>query len=180
MLSAGCIYLMIVNAFTWMNAVVSSFSRIGAGITGLPSLSPKTLVQLGGQMASTIFNTPASTSMTANLEVAIIQSVCGFVVLLAFTIAAIALLFTLVESYVVIGGGVLLQGFGGSRFTNSVAEGYFQFVIRVGLRLLFYYLVLAVGVQLANQWQRRSQLLASLLRQPCLGTQPTAFRPKRS
>ena len=28
-LSGGFIYLMIMNAFTWMNAVVASFSRIG-------------------------------------------------------------------------------------------------------------------------------------------------------
>jgi P-type conjugative transfer protein TrbL len=151
-LGGGFIYLMIVNAFTWMTAVVASFSRIGAAVTGLPSLSPQTVLQLGGQMASTIFDTPASTSMISNLEIAIIQSVCGFVVLLAFTITAIALLFTLVEAYIAIGGGVLLLSFGGNRFTASAAEGYFPFVIRVGVRLLFYYLVLAVGVQLANQW----------------------------
>jgi len=151
-LSGGFIYLMIINAFTWMTAVVASFSRIGAAVTGLPSLSPQTVLQLGGQMASTIFDTPASTSMMTNLEIAIIQSVCGFIVLLAFTITAIALLFTLVEAYIEIGGGVLLLGFGGNRFTASAAEGYFPFVIRVGVRLLFYYLVLAVGVHLANQW----------------------------
>ena len=40
-LSGGFIYLMIINAFTWMTAVVASFSRIGAAVTGLPSLSPK-------------------------------------------------------------------------------------------------------------------------------------------
>jgi type IV secretion system protein TrbL len=151
-LSGGFIYLMITNAFTWMNAVIGSFSRIGAAVTGLPSLSPQTILQLGGQMADTIFNTPASTSVMTNLEVAIIQSVCGFVVLLGFTITAIALLFTLVEAYIAIGGGVILLGFGGSRFTASASEGFFPFVIRVGVRLLFYYLVLAVGVQLANQW----------------------------
>jgi type IV secretion system protein TrbL len=151
-LSGGFIYLMIVNAYTWMNAVVSSFSRIGAAVTGLPNLSPETILQLGGQMASTIFDTPASTSVMTNLEIAIIQSVCGFVVLLAFTITAITLLFTLVEAYIVIGGGVVLLGFSGNRFTASAAEGYFPFVIRVGVRLLFYYLVLAVGVQLANEW----------------------------
>ncbi len=151
-LGGSFIYLMIVNAFTWMNAVVSSFSRIGAAVTNLPSLSPQTVLQLGGQMASIIFDTPASTSIMTNLEIAIIQSVCGFVVLLAFTVTAIALLFTLVEAYIAIGGGVVLLGFGGNRFTASAAEGYFPFVIRVGVRLLFYYLVLAVGVQLANQW----------------------------
>jgi len=151
-LGGGFIYLMIVNAFPWMNAVIASFSHIGAAVTGLPNLSPQTVLQLGGQMADMIFNTPASTSLMNNLEVAIVQSVCGFFVLFAFTITAAALLFTLVETYLVVGGGVLLLGFGGNRFTASAAEGYFPFVIRVGVRLLFFYLVLAVGVQLANQW----------------------------
>jgi len=103
-------------------------------------------------MADMIFNTPASTSLMNNLEVAIVQSVCGFFVLLAFTITAAALLFTLVETYLVVGGGVLLLGFAGNRFTASAAEGYFPFVIRVGVRLFFYYLVLAVGVGLATEW----------------------------
>src|ERR1700733_13605471 len=122
-LSGGFIYLMIVNAFTWMNAVITSFSDIGAAVSGLPNLSPQSVLQLGGKMAQTIFDAPASTSVMSNLEMAIIQSVSGFVVLLAFTITAIALLFTLVESYIAIGGGVILLGFGGSRFTAPAAEG---------------------------------------------------------
>ncbi len=151
-LSGGFIYLMIVNAFPWMNAVISSFSAIGAGVTGLPSLSPQTVLALGYNMAHTIFNAPANASMVTNLELAIVQSVSGFVVLFAFTITSAMLLFTLVEAYVMVGGGAILLGFGGSRFTASAGEGYFPFVIRVGVRLLFYYLVLAVGVQLANSW----------------------------
>src|SRR3984957_1370236 len=151
-LRGGFIYLMIVNAFPWMTAVMSSFSAIGASVSGLPKLSPQTVLQLGGEMASTIFDTPANASLMSNFEIAIIQSVCGFFVLLAFTVTAAMLLFTLVESYLAVGGGVILLGFGGSRFTASAAEGYFPFVIRVGVRLLFFYLVLAVGVQLANQW----------------------------
>jgi type IV secretion system protein TrbL len=137
-LSGGFIYLMIVNAFPWMNAVIASFSRIGAAVSGLPNLSPQTVLQLGGQMADTIFNTPASTSVMNNLEVAIIQSFCGFAVLFAFTITAIALLFTLVEAYIAVSGGIILLGFGGSRFTASASEGYFPFVIRVGVQLLFF------------------------------------------
>jgi type IV secretion system protein TrbL len=151
-LSGGFIYLMILNAFPWMNAVIKSFSTIGASISGLPNLSPQTVLVLGDNMAHMIFDTPANASMMSNLEIAIVQSVCGFFVLLAFTITAAALLFTLVEAYLAVGGGVLLLGFGGSRFTASASEGYFPFVIRVGVRILFFYLVLGVGVQLANQW----------------------------
>jgi type IV secretion system protein TrbL len=121
-LSGGFIYLMIVNAFPWMTAVINSFSDIGAAITGLPALSPQTVLQLGGSMANTIFDTPANASVMTTLEMAIVQSVCGFAVLFAFTITAVILLFTLVESYIAIGGGVVLLGFGGNRFTASASE----------------------------------------------------------
>jgi type IV secretion system protein TrbL len=62
------------------------------------------------------------------------------------------LILTLIEAYLVVGGGVILLGFGANRFTAPAAEGYFGYVIRVGVRLLFFYLVLAVGVQMATQW----------------------------
>ena len=50
-------------------------------------------------------------------------------------------------------------GFGANRFTAPAAEGYFGYVLRVGVRLLFFYLALAIGVQMANQWA--SALLAA-------------------
>lgn len=151
-LSGGFVYLMIVNAFSWMTSVVRSFSAIGAAITGLPSLSPQSVLQVGGTMATTIFDAPATASLMTNFELAIVQSVAAFAVLLAFVITAAMLLLTLIETYLVVGGGVLLLGFGANRFTAPAAEGYFGYVLRVGVRLLFFYLVLAVGVQMANQW----------------------------
>jgi hypothetical protein len=47
---------------------------------------------------------------------------------------------------------VILLGLGANRSTAPAAEGYFGYVIRVGVRLLFFYLVLAIGVQMASQW----------------------------
>src|ERR1700733_5602108 len=57
-LSGGFVYLMIVNGFSWMYLVIQSFSRIGAAVTGLPSLSPQSVLQIGGNIATTIFNAP--------------------------------------------------------------------------------------------------------------------------
>ena len=151
-LSGGFIYLMIVNAFSWMNAVVRSFSMDRSQHLRTSESQPARRSPSGGQIANMIFSAPASTSVMGNLEIAIVQSVSGFAVLFAFTLTAAMLLFTLVEAYIAIGGGTLLLGFGGNRYTASAAEGYFPFVIRVGVRLLFYYLVLAVGMQLVNQW----------------------------
>ncbi|MGH7842809.1 MAG: P-type conjugative transfer protein TrbL [Candidatus Binataceae bacterium] len=149
---SGFVYLMIVNAFSWMTAIIKSFAAIGAAVTGLPSLSPQSVLQIGGNIATTIFNAPATASTITNLELAIVQSVSAFIVLIAFVVTAAMLLLTLIESYLVVGGGVILLGLGANRFTAPAAEGYFGYVIRVGVRLLFFYLVLAIGVQMANQW----------------------------
>lgn len=150
---AGFVYLMIVNALPWMTTVLQSFGRIGSTATGLPHLSPQTVLTLGGAMAETIFDTPASASMMPNLELAIVEAACAFFVLLSFVVAAAALLLTLIESYLVVGGATILLAFGGSRWTASIAEGYFAYVIRVGTRLLFFYLVLGIGVHIATRWQ---------------------------
>ena len=152
MLSGGFVYLMIINAFPWMNAVVKSFSSIGAAVTGLPALSPQTVLQLGANMAGTLFDAPANASLMTNLELAIVQSVAAFFVLLSFVVTAAMLILTLIEAYLVVGGGVILLGLGANRFTAPAAEGYFGYVIRVGVRLLFFYLALAVGVQMATEW----------------------------
>ena len=45
-LSAGFIYLMIVNAFPWMTLVLQSFGQIGSAATGLPNLNPSTVVKM--------------------------------------------------------------------------------------------------------------------------------------
>jgi type IV secretion system protein TrbL len=132
--------------------VVNIFSSIGAAVTGLPALSPQTVLQLGANMAGTIFNAPANASLMTNIELAIVQSVAAFFVLFSFVITAAMLILTLIEAYLVVGGGVILLGLGANRFTAPAAEGYFGYVIRVGVRLLFFYLVLAVGVQMATQW----------------------------
>jgi P-type conjugative transfer protein TrbL len=150
--SAGFIYLMLINAFPWMTGVMKSFSAIGASVSGVPNLSPSTVLDLGGQMAETIYNTPASTGMIPNFSMALGQTVAAFFILLSFTIIAALALLVVIEMYLVVGGASILLAFGGSRFTAPIAEGYFGYVIKAGVRLLFFYLVLGIGVKIATQW----------------------------
>src|SRR5688572_14411767 len=57
------------------------------------------------------------------------------VLILCYAWMAGVLLVYLVESYIVLGGGVVLLGFAGSRFTASLADGYLVYVFRVGVKL---------------------------------------------
>jgi type IV secretion system protein TrbL len=152
-LSGGFVYLMIVNGFSWMYLVIQSFSRIGAAISGLPALSPQSVLQAGLSMANTLLNSPTASGMISSLELALVEGVLALVVGAAFVIVAVELLLTLVKAYLTTGLGVILLGFGGNRFTASASEGYFTNVIRIGVKLLFFYAVLAIGMQLVAQWQ---------------------------
>src|SRR5271170_2190856 len=59
-LSGGFVYLMIVNGFSWMYLVIQSFSRIGAAISGLPALSPQSVLVAGLNMTNTLMSSPAT------------------------------------------------------------------------------------------------------------------------
>src|SRR5215467_9110620 len=72
-LSGGFVYLMIVNGFTWMYLVIESFSRIGAAISGLPALSPQSVLATGLNMANTLLESPAVSGVMSTLEEALVE-----------------------------------------------------------------------------------------------------------
>src|ERR1700730_7823727 len=151
--SGGFVYLMIVNGFAWMYLVIQSFSRIGGAITGLPGLSPQSVLDGGITMTNTLLASPATTGALSNMELAVVSGFLALVVIAAFVIVAVELLLTLVKMYLATSLGVLLLGFGGNRFTASAAEGYFTNVIRIGTKMLFFYAVLGLGMTMVSQWQ---------------------------
>jgi P-type conjugative transfer protein TrbL len=153
LLSAGFIYLMLVNAFPWMAKIIHSFGAIGSTVSGVANLDPTTVLALGTHMAETIYKAPISSSgLVADLAVVIGQTAAAFFILVSFAVIAALALLVVVEAYLVIGGASILLAFGGSRFTAPVAEGYFGYVIKVGVRLLFFYLLLGIGMKIAANW----------------------------
>jgi P-type conjugative transfer protein TrbL len=153
LMTSGFIYLMITNGFQWMYLIIQSFSRIGSALTGLPSLSPQSVLDTGVILTNMLLSSPATTGLLNNLELAIVSGAITIIVLAAFLIVAVELMMTLVKFYLTASLGILLLGFGGNRSTASAAEGYFTHVIRIGTKILFFYAVLGIGMQMVAQWQ---------------------------
>jgi type IV secretion system protein TrbL len=151
-MTAGFIYLMITRGFAWMLLVLTSFQQIGQSLTGLPNISPQGVLLIGLQMGQTILNTPGTSGIIANLELLFVEAICVLVIVSAFTLVAIEILLLFARAYFTLSVGVIVLGFGGNRFTSSASEGYFTNVIRLGVKLLFYYVVLGIGMQLVDQW----------------------------
>ncbi len=153
LLSAGFIYLMLINAFPWMTTIMHSFAAIGSAVSGVPNLDPGTVLGIGGKMAETIYQAPTNPGgMISDFSLVLGQTAAAFFILLSFTVIAALALLVIIEAYLVIGGASILLAFGGSRFTAPIAEGYFGYVIKVGVRLLFFYLMLGIGMRIATGW----------------------------
>jgi type IV secretion system protein TrbL len=184
----GFFLMLVVNAGTFLPAIINSFTDMGTNIAGVPSLTPSTLVNTGNALAygivtgdysavqkyvpgATVPAAPAqpagsSSSGTAckwytlclnkavnavgdtissaltKIEFFLIALIFAGITWIAFLLMAVDLLITLIESYVVLGVGVIFLGFGASRWTTKFADGILNYAVSVGVKLLMLYLVI--------------------------------------
>jgi len=148
----GFFYALLVNAGTWIPAVTQSFSQAGATAAGIPNLSPSGVFDQGLALANRILNSTADRGLLDKFFASLVASVTALVVVIAFAIIAAQLLVVLVESFIVIGAGVLFLGFAGSQWTRFFTERYLSYVASVGVRLFVLYLIMGVGMEIAARW----------------------------
>jgi len=86
------------------------------------------------------------------IEIVLTAMICALGVVLAFAIIAGQLLITLVESYIVIGAGVFMLGFTGSRWTLVFGEKYVGYAVSIGIKLFMLELIVGLGFDLGQQW----------------------------
>ncbi len=132
--------MVLIKAPEWIPAIINSFKAAGAGVGGTSVLSPSAVFDQGLQVAASLmqFSNDAapSTGMIINtltnsgqglgkfMLSAIIVGVASVFIILGYGLIAVQLLITLVESYLIIGGGALMLGFSGSRWTHNLSEKY--------------------------------------------------------
>src|SRR5262245_7201399 len=127
----GFMYAVLLFSHEWIPAVVNSFMEAGAQASGVAAINPgEVFIQglgLTGSMLATLvdvnlFFHPAS--VFAGLGAA-------FILFFSFCAISTMLAYALMESYVVIGAGVFLLGFGAFRGTVNIAEKYLSYVVAV-------------------------------------------------
>ena len=143
-------YTVVLLAPSWIPMIIGSFVRAGQAASGFESLDPSTVVQQGIDIAVGMFD--SISGILAFLKAPAWLLFAPIVVVLSFSIIAGILLMTLIESYIVLGGGVLLLGFAGSRWTATFAEGYLTYAVRVGVKLFVIYLLIGIGMALPEAW----------------------------
>jgi type IV secretion system protein TrbL len=154
--------MVLIKAPEWIPAIVNSFKAAGAGVGGSAVLSPSAVFDQGLQVAASLMQfsndaAPSTGSMIINtltnsgqglgkfMLSSIIIGVASVFIILGYGLIAVQLLITLVESYLIIGGGALMLGFSGSRWTHNLSEKYFGYAISIGVKLFTIYLIIGFG-----------------------------------
>lgn len=163
-ISVGFFYTLLQPSYgpVWISDIVSSFSQAGSAIGGqsqfLPS-DPSSVFNCGTDVANAMLQSVSNnnTGITFGnilpaIEAVFAALICALGVVLAFAIIAGQLLITLIESYIVIGAGVFMLGFTGSRWTLVFGEKYVGYAFSVGIKLFMLELIVGLGYALGQQW----------------------------
>jgi len=151
-LALGFLYAMIVNAPIWFAAIINGFEQIGGEAAGIPGLSPSTVFNNGLSLFQMIYQGFAALGWFHLTMAALIALIAGLIMFLSFALIAGQMLLALSEAYIGLGGGVLILGFSGSRWTIRFAEGFLGWIGGVGIKLLFLYLLVGVGMTITAGW----------------------------
>src|SRR5256886_8846280 len=151
-LAVGFFYALLLNGGTWIRAAIQGFSQAGSSASGLADLSPSGVFDQGLALANKILNAVEGLGILEAVFPSLVAALTAFVVVVSFAIIAAQLLVALVESFIVIGAGILFIGFSGARWTPFFTERYLSYVASVGVKLFVLYLIMGVGTSIAARW----------------------------
>lgn len=151
------------NGATWFHDIVASFADVGSQAANIPTITPDTIMADGLNVAAALVNgmgkigaTMASKSLLGDLVgnpgVMIVGGLFGILIILAFIVVAAEFIVIQVMSYILFGVGIILLGFSAFRPVASFAEKYFSAAISVGVRMMILYVIVGIGMGIANAW----------------------------
>jgi type IV secretion system protein TrbL len=152
-IAIGFFLAVLTFADVWVPAIIDGFATAGRTAGGLPELNPSTVIDQGIAVASTLIASISVAGWFTSPGGNLVAAIASLLTFLAFVIIAGQLALSLIEMYIVIGGGVLLLGFAGSRWTMPFAERYLSYAVAIGIKLFVLYLIIGVGTALAASWE---------------------------
>lgn len=134
------------NSYAWSQAIVASFRSVadaanGSLASGTEGISPSNIFDIGLRIAGALSDQVSFSDPAESLA----RVFTGLIVIVAFSLIAGLLLVALIEMYIALSAGVILLGFGGSRWTSDYATKYMSYVVSVGVKLFSMQLLIGIG-----------------------------------
>jgi type IV secretion system protein TrbL len=148
------VLLSLITSFTfWMPPFVAGFAAAGEHAIGAAgTVNPSDVIDIGVALSGKLLSALDVVGVLTNPAMAIVAGLSACCVLFAYVVVAAQLVMVLVESYVVLSGGVVFLGFAGFRGTAGIAEGFLSYAVQVGVKIFLLYLMVSLGSELSRGW----------------------------
>jgi type IV secretory pathway TrbL component len=151
-------YGLIVILPFWLPPVLRGWEELGQLVSGMPGLGPSAIFEQGIALAFELYDSWKEFAILILPGVNALRLIVFLATLIAWTVIAFHLAKLLVESAIAIGGLPIMLAFAGHSVTFGMAEGFFRYLIHLGVRIYVTYLLVGVGRHLAVEWAQDIQL----------------------
>lgn len=147
----GFFWWLLTNGPGFANSIIQSLSMIGEQASGISSVTPSAIVDIGFLILKQAFvNSSVWTPVDSFIGVALS---IGILILLA--VIAVNMLLLLVSGWILAYAGVFFLGFGGSRWTSDMAINYYKTVLGIAVQLMVMVLLIGIGNDLLGSFYRK-------------------------
>lgn len=150
--TGGFAWWWIVNSWALGLSVLGGFNHIGVALTGNPNLNPSTFLNVAIELGKILWSAPSSARIIPDIGLALGELAVAIIILLVLITVACLAIFTLAAGYLIIGPGSIVVALLPCRFTAPMTEGYFHWLVRTGILILFFYIVLGVAQNFVQLW----------------------------
>ena len=136
---------------TFAGSIIQSLARIGEQASGVASVTPSGIVDVGFMILKQAFRNSSIWSPVDSF-IGVALSV-GILILLA--VVAVNMLLLLVSGWLLMYAGIFFLGFGGSRWTSDMAINYYKTVLGVAVQIMTMVLLVGIGNDLLSSFYAR-------------------------
>ncbi|WP_089572855.1 P-type conjugative transfer protein TrbL [Escherichia coli] len=152
-------FILFFGFFLWLlrygpafaNSIIQSLARIGEQASGVASVTPSGIVDVGFMILKQAFRNSSIWSPVDSF-IGVALSV-GILILLA--VVAVNMLLLLVSGWLLMYAGIFFLGFGGSRWTSDMAINYYKTVLGVAVQIMTMVLLVGIGNDLLSSFYAR-------------------------
>ncbi|HFM1927048.1 TPA: P-type conjugative transfer protein TrbL, partial [Escherichia coli] len=138
----GFFYYLLINGPSISQSIINSMRQLAANALGISTgISPSSIVD----MAFAILTKVSSVASIWSPMISTIMITVAIIVLVVMSLIAINMLIMLVSAWVLCYAGVILLGFGGSKWTSDIAINYLRTVLSIGIQLFTMTLIIGIG-----------------------------------
>jgi type IV secretion system protein TrbL len=152
-------YAFITNFSGIYSFVYSSIQQIGNYLGTRAAgkavdISPSNIFNIGIALSLKILGSNITLNLFRNLLYPLVSVITAAVILFCFASIGLELILVQIGSQIILAGGIFLLAFSGFQWTRDYAERYVHTFFHVGIKIIFIYILVGLGVELAQGWSQ--------------------------